>query len=171
MVRNMRVFVVSDSHGRNTYLNKALEQAGSFDYLLHLGDLEGSEDFIEAFVETPKELISGNNDYFSDIEREKVIELEGHRIFMTHGNRYGVHAGVDCLREEGRKRGADIILFGHTHCPYIEQEDIIIVNPGSITHPRQEGRIPTYVIMDLKDNGEVEVALKYVKNYADEKGI
>ena len=43
----------------------------------------------------------------------------------------------------------------------------MIVNPGSITHPRQEGRIPTYVLMDLKDNGEVEIELKYVKSYVD----
>lgn len=163
----MRVLVVSDSHGRNIYLNKALEQAGAFDFFMHLGDLEGSEDFIEAFVEAPKELISGNNDYFSDIEREKIVELAGHRIFMTHGNRYGVYTGMDCLREEGKKRGADIILFGHTHCPYIEQEEVVMINPGSITHPRQEGRIPTYVIMDLKEDGEVEIELKYVKNYAE----
>ena len=46
----MRVLVVSDSHGSNVYLNKALEEAGDFDYFMHLGDLEGSEHFIETFV-------------------------------------------------------------------------------------------------------------------------
>lgn len=161
----MRVFVVSDSHGRNTYLNRALEEAGEFDYFLHLGDLEGSEDFIEAFVDTPKEMISGNNDYFSTIDREKMIELEGHKIFMTHGNRYGVYSGTDRLFEEGVNRGADIVLFGHTHCPCVEQENgIILLNPGSITHPRQEGRIPSYAIMNLNEDGSVEVEIKYVQN-------
>lgn len=160
----MRVLVVSDSHGSNVYLNKAIEEAGNFDYFMHLGDLEGSEHFIEAFVECPTAIISGNNDYFTTIEHELEFELEGHHVFMTHGHRYNIYAGVDCLRKEGQRRGADIILFGHTHCPYIEQtEECLILNPGSISRPRQEGRIPTYVIMDLKENGEIEVDLHYVK--------
>ncbi len=147
----MRVFVVSDSHGRNTYLNKALEQAGPFDYFLHLGDLEGSEDFIEAFVETPKELISGNNDYFSDIEREKIIELAGHRIFMTHGHYYYAHSGNEQLKSAGRRNKADIVLFGHTHRPTLEiDEDIIVANPGSLTYPRQEKRRPSYMVLYLE---------------------
>ena len=97
----MRVLIVSDSHGRNMYLNKAMEEAGEIDLFLHLGDLEGSEDFIETFVECPIELVSGNNDYFTDIPREKMIEVEGNKIFMTHGNRSGVHASVAQLREVG----------------------------------------------------------------------
>ena len=158
----MRVLIVSDSHGRNVYLNKAIEEAGKFDLFLHLGDLEGSEDFIEAFVECPIEMVSGNNDYFSDIPREKMIEVEGYKIFMTHGNRYGVHAGVTQLREVGIEKGADIILFGHTHHPYIEEEDVILINPGSITHPRQEDRIPTYAIMEIGEHGQLDINIHRV---------
>ena len=146
----MRVLVVSDSHGSNVFLNRALEEAGEIDFFMHLGDLEGSEYFIETFVDCPTALISGNNDYFSQLEHELEFELEGHHIFMTHGHRYNIYAGVDRLREEGQARGADIVLFGHTHCPYIEEtDDMVLINPGSISRPRQEGRIPTYVILDL----------------------
>ena len=156
----MRVLVVSDSHGSNVFLNRALEEAGEIDFFMHLGDLEGSEYFIETFVDCPTALISGNNDYFSQLEHELEFELEGHHIFMTHGHRYNIYAGVDRLREEGQARGADIVLFGHTHCPYIEEtDDMVLINPGSISRPRQEGRIPTYVILDLFENGEVNVQL------------
>lgn len=156
----MRVLVVSDSHGSNVFLNRALEEAGEIDFFMHLGDLEGSEYFIETFVDCPTALISGNNDYFSQLEHELEFELEGHHIFMTHGHRYNIYAGVDRLREEGQARGADIVLFGHTHCPYIEEtDDMVLINPGSISRPRQEGRIPTYVILDLFENGEVNVEL------------
>ena len=167
----MRVLVVSDSHGSNVFLNRALEEAGEIDFFMHLGDLEGSEYFIETFVECPTALISGNNDYFSQLEHELEFELEGHHIFMTHGHRYNIYAGVDRLREEGQARGADIVLFGHTHCPYIEEtDDMVLINPGSISRPRQEGRIPTYVILDLFENGEVNVELFQIK-HSDEKPV
>lgn len=167
----MRVLVVSDSHGSNVFLNRALEEAGEIDFFMHLGDLEGSEYFIETFVDCPTALISGNNDYFSQLEHELEFELEGHHIFMTHGHRYNIYAGVDRLREEGQARGADIVLFGHTHCPYIEEtDDMVLINPGSISRPRQEGRIPTYVILDLFENGEVNVELFQIKN-SDEKPV
>lgn len=156
----MRVLVVSDSHGSNIHLNKALDEVGPFDYFMHLGDLEGSEHFINTFVEGPKAMISGNNDYFSEYERELELDLAGHHIFLTHGNRYNIYAGVDRLREEAEQRGADIVLFGHTHCPYVEQEEhMIFLNPGSISRPRQEGRIPTYAIMDLKEDGQVDIEI------------
>lgn len=159
----MRVFVVSDTHGSNGFLNKALEEVGHVDYFLHMGDLEGSEYFIDAFVECPKKMIAGNNDFSADFEDELEFELEGHRIFMTHGHRYGVYAGVERLYMEGVERGADIILFGHTHQPFLEEiNDTLILNPGSISLPRQKGRRPSYAIMDLKENGEVEVEVKYL---------
>ena len=64
MVGKTKIMIVSDSHGNNQYLNKALEEEKTFDLFLHLGDLEGSEYFIESFVEGKKELIAGNNDYY-----------------------------------------------------------------------------------------------------------
>ena len=159
----MRVLVVSDTHGSNVHLNRAMEEVGDFDFFMHLGDLEGSEHFIETFVDCQFAIISGNNDYFTDIDREREFELEGHQIFMTHGNRYNIYDGVDCLREEGMKRNADIVLFGHTHCPYVEQEDgMVLLNPGSISRPRQQGRVPTYAIMDLLDDGSVEIEICHV---------
>ena len=38
----MRVLIVSDSHGRDTYLERALKIAAPFDMFIHLGDLEGN---------------------------------------------------------------------------------------------------------------------------------
>lgn len=120
MVGKTKIMIVSDTHGNNQYLNKALEAEGAFDLFLHLGDLEGSEYFIESFVEGKKELIAGNNDYYVEYPNEKMIEVQGYRIWMTHGHRYQVYMGVSALREAGIQKGADIILFGHIHQPYLE---------------------------------------------------
>ena len=45
--------IVSDTHGRHSALDEALEQAGKIDMLLHLGDVEGGEDYIEAVAGCP----------------------------------------------------------------------------------------------------------------------
>ena len=79
----MRILIVSDSHGRNNHLSTVLDRVGEIDMFLHLGDLEGSEDFIETFVNCRIEMISGNNDYFTEIPREKIIKIGKYTVFMT----------------------------------------------------------------------------------------
>jgi len=41
-------------------------------------------------------------------------------------------------------------------------EDIIVINPGSLSYPRQEGRRATYVMMEIDKNGEAHFELEYV---------
>ena len=109
-------------------------------------------------------MIAGNNDYYVDIEGEAEFDLDGHHFFMTHGHYYYVYTGVEYLREEAQKRGADIVLYGHTHVPYMEQkEGMLILNPGSISLPRQKGRIPTYALIELMENGTVKASLHEVE--------
>lgn len=160
----MKILVISDSHGRNTYLERVMKQVGPLDLLIHLGDLEGSEHFIQNAAACPVEMVSGNNDYFSDIEREKQIQIGKYSVLLTHGHRYRVNYGLEDIKEYGRECGADIVMFGHTHIPCIDQADtdIIAVNPGSISQPRQEGHRPTYIIMELDRMGEVHFSLNYV---------
>ena len=43
-----------------------------------------------------------------------------------------------------------------------EDEDIIVINPGSLSYPRQEGRRPTFVMMEIDAEGEVHFELEYV---------
>ena len=57
----------------------------------------------------------------------------------------------------------DIVMFGHTHRPVIEvEQDITLINPGSISYPRQADGIPTYIMLEIDDNGEMTFNLKYV---------
>ena len=46
----MKVLVVSDTHGRYQNLDAIIEKEEPFDMFIHLGDLEGGEDYINAFV-------------------------------------------------------------------------------------------------------------------------
>ncbi len=85
----MKILIVSDTHGKDTYLEQVIEREKPIDMLLHLGDLEGSEDYICAIAPCPVEMVSGNNDYFTQIEREKIIKIGAYKVFMTHGHRFG----------------------------------------------------------------------------------
>ena len=50
--------------------------------------------------------------------------------------------------------GYDVVMYGHTHVPYIEiGDDVTILNPGSISYPRQPGRKPTFLIMEIDEEG------------------
>lgn len=159
----MRILIVSDSHGKNTYLERALKTAAPFDMLIHLGDLEGSQHFLKENVTCPVEMVSGNNDFFCNVEREKSIMIDCYRVLLTHGHRHRVHGGTEDIKEWARINGADIVMFGHTHIPLIERDDVIAVNPGSISLPRQENRRPSYLIMEIDSKKEVQFSIHYVE--------
>ena len=159
----MKVLIVSDSHGRDTYLDLAIEKALPFDFLIHLGDVEGSEYFLEERLSCPMEIVAGNNDFFSDLEREKIIMIGTYRILLTHGHRYQVHSGTGRIKEYAKQNGVDIVMFGHTHMPVIDQSsDVIALNPGSISQPRQAGHRPTYMIWDTKEKEENQFKIYYL---------
>lgn len=159
----MRILIISDTHGSHRNLDEVLEREKDIDMLLHLGDVENDDDYIEAVMDCPVHIVAGNNDYFSYLPREKEIQIGKCKVFMTHGHNYYVSMNTERLRQAARQRGADIVMYGHTHRPKVDaSEDVIVVNPGSLSYPRQEGRRATYIIMEINRAGEAEFTLHYV---------
>lgn len=159
----MKILIVSDTHKQNQNLSKVLDRIGHIDMLIHLGDSEGSEDYICAIAGCPVEIVGGNNDFFSNLDREKELKIGKYNVLITHGHYYYVSMGTEDIKKEAEARGKDIVMFGHTHKPLIEIDDnVIAINPGSISYPRQEGRKPSYVIMDIDDKGEAHFTVKYL---------
>lgn len=159
----MKVLVVSDTHNSHKNLEKVIERTEGIDLLIHLGDTEGGEDYIEALVDCPVHIVSGNNDFYSSLPREEEFDLEGKHIFITHGHYYYVSMNEERLIKEAKLRGADIVMYGHTHRPsYVCEDGLIVLNPGSIAYPRQIGRKPTYMVVQIEQNKEVKVELLHV---------
>ena len=46
----MKILIVSDTHKAHGNLERALELEGQIDMLIHLGDVEGKEDYVEALA-------------------------------------------------------------------------------------------------------------------------
>ncbi len=161
----MKIIIVSDTHRKDDNLQYVIEKEAPFDMLIHLGDAEGSEYMIRQWVSEDCELmmVLGNNDFFSDLDREMEIDIGPYRALLTHGHYYNVNLGVEGLREEARARGCDIVMYGHTHRPYLsKKEDITVLNPGSLSYPRQEGRKATYMIMTLDADKNVSYETIYL---------
>lgn len=159
----MKVMVVSDTHRKHKYLKVALERMAPIDRLLHLGDAEGYEDYIAEMAGCPIDIVAGNNDFFSTLDYEKVIMVGRYKIFMTHGHYYYVNSGIRDIAKAGKAAGADIIMFGHTHCPVLTRiEDMVVLNPGSLSYPRQKNRQPSFIMMELDREGEAHFTVHYL---------
>ena len=159
----MKALIISDTHGKYMEFENLMKQVGPIDHLFHLGDIGNGETFIRSMAGCPVDIVAGNNDYFNQLEDELEVEWGGKKIFMSHGHRYLVNFGVDKIAWEGLSRGADIVMFGHTHMPYLEVgEEITILNPGSLTYPRQPDRKGTYMIMETDAAGKIHYCLNYI---------
>lgn len=165
-----KILIVSDSHRRNDNLFRVIEKVKPIDLFIHCGDIEGDDQQFEAEAQCPIQVVAGNNDFYYRYERAKVFEIGKYKIYLTHGHHHGVHYGMERLIESGRAAEADIIMFGHTHVPsiqYVKPEDndgrpMTILNPGSLTYPRQPGRKPSYIIMEIDRMGEAHFTINYL---------
>lgn len=159
----MRILIVSDTHGSVRNFDEVIEREKDIDMLLHLGDVEGDDDYMEAVLNCPVHIVGGNNDFFSRLPNEIEIRIGKYKVFMTHGHGYHVSMDTRRLKQVARARHADIVMYGHTHRPKIDlEDDVIVVNPGSLSYPRQSGRKATYIIMKIDSSGNAEFHLKYV---------
>lgn len=154
----MKILIVSDTHGEDEQLEEVMTNEMPFDVLVHCGDVEGREEYIEVIAECPSYIVAGNMDYFSDLRAEETFEAGEHRIFVTHGHIYGVSWDLDKLVSAAIARNCDVALFGHIHVPVIEKIDgVLCINPGSLAHPRQENRKPSYAVLEIPDDGSGEM--------------
>ncbi len=159
----MKLLIVSDTHRRNENYIKVLKKVAPVDMVIHCGDIEGSEYLIAESAGCPVQMVTGNNDFFSDLPREKEFEIGKYKVWLTHGHNYYVSMGNENIKSEARMRGVDIVMYGHTHKPVVDiEKDLIAVNPGSLTYPRQEGRKPSFIIMDLDKEGNAHFTINYL---------
>lgn len=159
----MKIVVVSDTHGRHGGLEQVIEKEKPFDALVHLGDVEGGEDYIKALVDCEIKMIGGNNDYYSNLPGEAEFIMGGKRFFIAHGHTYFVGYGSERIAKEGVRRKCDMVMFGHIHKPVVEKKlGVLILCPGSIAYPRQRDRKCSYGIVNIESNGTLNYEIQYI---------
>lgn len=159
----IKLLVVSDTHGRHGNLEYVIEKEKPFDMMLHLGDVDRRENEIYEMADCEVKIVSGNNDYFSRLPQDCDFVVGNKRIFMNHGHMHYVDWGTDRIRSEGKKRKADIVLFGHIHVPVLENiAGMTVMCPGSIAYPRQNKIGASYGIIEMDDNGTITSEIRAV---------
>lgn len=138
----MKCLCFSDSHGYTSGIRRALSAHPDSEVVFFLGDgLCDIEPIISENQNRAWIFVRGNCDIRREINsiEAKIVEsitLEGKKITLTHGDRYGAKHGHGELLALAKRTGSDIILFGHTHTPhesYNSDMGVYLFNPGSIS--------------------------------------
>lgn len=139
-----RILVFSDTHGD---INTCIDVINNIpsDMIIHAGDI--SRDVVSLRKKFPnKKIIAvcGNNDFVCPDPYDTVAELDGVRIFVTHGHRYRVkyEFNYNTLAEAAIRNNCTVAVFGHTHCTYEgETLGVKLLNPGSTKYNKNYGII------------------------------
>ena len=156
----------SDTHGDLTLVERVLAQYPQADGVLHLGDYtRDAQRLAQRHPDLPVHAVCGNCDIGVDamqfpLERELVVE--GKRLLLTHGHRYGVKSGYGRLAARAAAGAFDLALFGHTHIAAdVQVQGVHLLNPGSPAHPKGMD-LPSYALVEI-GHGLVETRLMLVE--------
>ena len=145
------ILVISDTHGDVKGITEVLDN-NKIDYIIHLGDNYHDIDEIKSITDNiPIWYIFGNHD-LEWLEPEEILfEINGIKIYATHGHRLDIKLGYDELINIGKKNDAKVVLCGHSHiqkCIY--KNGIIVINPGSFSESRDKNISGSYCIMQIE---------------------
>ena len=159
----MKVLILSDTHGYNDTMYEVIDREAPFDMLIHCGDLEGAYDELRTKVNCTLHVVAGNNDYDPDMDRVRVFDIGKYKAVLTHGHRYRLYSDLSPLSYLAVENHADFVFFGHTHVPMIKEEGpVTLINPGSLTYPRQHGRKPSYIVGTIEDGSNPVFEVRYL---------
>ncbi len=147
----MKILLFSDSHGHVQNMAKALSKNKGIETVIHLGDcISDILKLQSSYGSYRYEFVRGNNDWAREYPAEKTLDLEGRKIFITHGHAYNVKYDYQRIAARGTAIGADAVFFGHTHQPEeFFSEGMLVLNPGSIGPAVVNGGKPTYCLVEI----------------------
>ena len=160
----MRLLILSDSHRSISTMERAVALARP-DYIFHLGDLAADAHALaKRFPQLPVLSVTGNCDFLDRSQEQRLLELEGVRILLTHGHRYGVKQSLLPLALAAEEAGASLALFGHTHTPLLEERgSVTLLNPGACGPTLR----PTCAVVELQ-NGRFTCRIESINDWSDD---
>ncbi|SHH00761.1 phosphodiesterase [Tepidibacter thalassicus] len=152
----MRIGIISDTHGSLTYFEKALNALGNCDYILHGGDIlyhgprnplpEGyNPKDLAIKINSLSNLIFTRGNCDCDVDQMVInhpiqapyvfTQLGKLKILLCHGYRKSKEEIIKMAKDYK----SDILIYGHTHIKELyKDENLIILNPGSTSLPKDE---------------------------------
>ncbi len=159
----MKILIVSDTHGFDGNMWNVIHEEEPVDMFIHCGDIEHMPTELKEYFDCPVYVVRGNNDYNLRLPETERFEIAGHKVILTHGHHFNIYRNQDAMFYYGMDNDADIVMFGHIHVPLVRSDNgVTIVNPGSISLPRQPGGEPTYIVMTVEEGCEPEYEIRYL---------
>ena len=92
------------------------------------------------------------------------FEAGGKRFLLVHGSPRRINEYVYedrplfSLEHIARSAAADVLVFGHTHLPYVKEvAGVLFVNDGSVGKPKDRDARAGYVLLDVGDEVKAEL--------------
>ena len=140
-----KIVVTSDSHGKRLKLYNICKLHRDADMFIHLGDYVSDTEDAEKRLGINVVCIKANGDIGSFLPLQQTLVVEGKKIVAVHGHLQRVKWSLIRLKFLAQEEQADIVLFGHTHIPLVENNGTLFVNPGHAFSGQ-------YAIVTIEDN-------------------
>ena len=157
----IKLGVIADSHRNEANIREALRRLEDCALIIHLGDHDTDIDGFR-LPETRLLSVPGNCDPFSFAPASRIFEREGVRVFMTHGDAYGVKYSLVRLRLKAQETGSALVLYGHSHQQRVDRDgNVVLLNPGALKNgdysvvTLKDGRI-SWELINLSDRSAAE---------------
>jgi len=123
---------------------------------------------LESLAWTQRKVTAENKAYLRGLLGRLEFTAHGRKVLAVHGSPRKINEYLyadrpeDSLARLFASEGADIILCGHTHLPYVRKiGEGLLVNAGSIGKPKDGDPRAGYAMVTITENG-VEAELRRV---------
>lgn len=158
----MKIGIISDTHGDLSNAERAINDMGKVDLLIHAGDTYEDAMKLKEKFSLNVIAICGNTDCSTEKPSEQNFMIEDKKIFLTHGHKYDVKDSLNNLYFRAKELEADIVIFGHSHVPqYIRENNLIFINPGSVSRPRG-GSSASYALLEINEDHDGNLDIKLI---------
>lgn len=183
-IEGLEVYCLGDLVGYGANPNEVVEWVrdrgvhcimGNHDYAVITGDTAFfNYNAARAIVWTRAHLKPTNLEFLMGLPRSRRLELGGLSLLMVHGSPEDPLEEYVYLESHShlfsrylKTARADIIALGHTHVPFVWEEDLgVVFNPGSVGQPRNGIPDACFAIVEVEGR-KVTVTHRYVTYNVD----
>ncbi|MCL4475315.1 MAG: metallophosphatase family protein [Nitrospirae bacterium] len=127
-----------------------------------------------SLVWTQENVNDETREYLSELSKHLEFESPAGKVLAMHGGledltQWITEKNEDLLKEIALKKGARLVVLGHTHKPFVKEIDgTMFVNPGAVGRPFDGDPRASFAIVEISDT--IHVRIRRVE-YAVEKNI
>ena len=166
IISDTHVIETEDTPEINKLYDKIKQVFKDVDEIIHAGDI-CSDFFLEKLEKIkPIRCVSGNMDKIGKLKKFLSFRIAPYKIGV-------IHILPNKLEKFAREKDINILIYGHTHQPLIQETDykLLVLNPGSPRKPRAPPQKKGFIepiarktVMTLEINENNDLITTYLIN-------